>query len=145
MSWPPHLTVATVVQQHDKFLMVEEMIDGELVLNQPAGHLEPGETLFDAALRETLEETAWRVELTGIIGIYHYYAPAADITYHRIAFAASAIEHSGQALDADISAAHWLPFDEIRGRPLRSPLVIRTIEDYQTKTAVPLSFLHHQG
>jgi len=69
MAWPPHITVATIVKDADRYLMVEEWIAGELVLNQPAGHLEPNETLHAAALRETLEETAWQVQLTSLTGI----------------------------------------------------------------------------
>ncbi len=137
------MTVATVVKRGDTFLMVEEAIKGELVLNQPAGHLEPNETLFEAALRETLEETAWRVELTGIVGIYHYYAPEADITYHRIAFAADPVEETSRALDPDIAAARWLTRDEIAAGTQRSPLVLQTLDDASARAPAPLSFLRH--
>lgn len=143
MSWPPHLTVATVVRRDDTYLMVEEMIGGQLVLNQPAGHLEPDETLFAAALRETLEETAWQVELTGIVGVYHYYAPGPDITYHRIAFAADPVAKTGSALDPDIAAARWLTREEIAAGRLRSPLVLQTLDDAIHREHVPLSFLRH--
>lgn len=76
MSWQPHITVATIVEHEGKFLFVEEFKANQHVFNQPAGHLEPFETLRQAALRETLEETAWEVELTGVVGIYLYTAPA---------------------------------------------------------------------
>ncbi|WP_343586978.1 NUDIX domain-containing protein, partial [Pseudomonas sp.] len=76
MTWQPHITVATIVEHEGKFLFVEEFKAGQHVFNQPAGHLEPNETLPQAALRETLEETAWEVELTGVVGIYLYTAPS---------------------------------------------------------------------
>lgn len=88
MSWQPHITVATVVERDGKFLFVEEFKAGQHVFNQPAGHLEANETLAQAALRETLEETAWDVELTGVVGIYLYTAPSNGVTYQRICFAA---------------------------------------------------------
>ena len=72
MSDYPHITVATVVEKDGKFLMVEERSDGALVYNQPAGHLELGESLLEAAVRETLEETRWQVEVNGFIGVYHF-------------------------------------------------------------------------
>ena len=88
----PHITVATIVERDGKFLMVRENSGGRLVYNQPAGHVEPSETLFDAALRETLEETAWRVELKQLLGIYQYTSAENGITYIRHCFIAKAIE-----------------------------------------------------
>lgn len=72
MDWQPHITVATIVEDNGRFLMVEELKHGRVVLNQPAGHLDPNETLTEAAVRETLEETGWDVEPTGVLGIYLY-------------------------------------------------------------------------
>ena len=129
MSWPPHITVATVVQRGQTFLMVEEEDNHQRVINQPAGHLEPNETLPAAALRETLEETAWRVSLIGLVGIYQYYSTHNDTTYLRFCFAANAIKQEAQALDPDIIGAHWLTKAEIIARPQRSPLVLQSIED----------------
>ena len=81
MSWHPHVTVATIVEDQGRFLLVEEQADGREVLNQPAGHLEPAESLLEAALRETLEETGWEVELSAVTGIYLYTArPTASPT-----------------------------------------------------------------
>ena len=143
MNWPPHITVGTIVQRNGRFLMVEELDEGRQVFNQPAGHLDPGETLAEAAVRETLEETGWLVELTGITGIYHYHSPLADITYHRINFAAAAVERQSDDLDEGIVSAQWLTLDELRSRNLRSPVVIACIEDYLAHGAQPLSFLRH--
>ena len=84
----PHITVATVIEDQGRFLLVEELKAGRLVLNQPAGHLEANENLREAAIRETLEETGWEVELTGLVGIYLYTAPSNGITYQRVCFAA---------------------------------------------------------
>lgn len=141
MSWPPHLTVATVVRRHDRFLVVEESIDGERVINQPAGHLEPDESLFDAARRETLEETGWEIELTGIVGIYHYHAPGPGITYHRTAFSATAIRQTGADIDEEIIAAKWMTRAELARANLRSPLVLKAIDDFEAREPAPLSFL----
>ena len=143
MAWPPHITVATIVRQADRFLMVEEEIDGELVINQPAGHLEPGETLLEAAVRETLEETAWQVRLEGISGLYQYHAPGPDILYHRICFLATPLQETSQVLDSDIHRCLWLSREALSDRKLRSPLVLRCIDDALQRDPVPLSFISH--
>ena len=93
MNWQPHVTVATLVQQGDRFLMVRELIDGEVRINQPAGHLEADETLAEAALRETREETGWQVELTGVVGIDLYTSPTNGVTYVRTTFIAHPLSH----------------------------------------------------
>ena len=143
MSWPPHITVAAIVEREGRFLLVEEEIDGERVLNQPAGHLEPGETLEQAVQRETLEETGWRIRPTAIGGIYQYHAPGPDITYHRIAFIADALEQTDRELDPVIRAVHWLTPAVLASGRLRSPLVMRCIEDYQRRGGMPLEFISH--
>ena len=75
------------MEQDGRYLLVEEIVDGETVLNQPAGHIEENESILEAALRETLEETGWHVELTDLVGIYNYSAPN-GVTYYRFSFAA---------------------------------------------------------
>jgi len=138
----PHITVATIVERDGKFLMVRENSGGRLVYNQPAGHVEPSETLFDAALRETLEETAWRVELKQLLGIYQYISPENGITYIRHCFIAKAIEpRTGRNLDPDILEAKWLTLKELEDfeSELRSPLVLKVIRDYLSGVNFPLN------
>ncbi|KTT19159.1 NUDIX hydrolase [Pseudomonas fulva] len=133
MTWHPHITVATVVEDNGRFLFVEEFKAGKHVFNQPAGHLEPNETLAQAALRETLEETAWEVELTGLVGIYLYTAPSNGVTYQRICFAARPVRYRVDSpLDSDIERALWLTRDELLADPARwrSELVPRCLDDY---------------
>ncbi len=138
----PHITVATIVERDGKFLMVRENSGGRLVYNQPAGHVEPSETLFDAALRETLEETAWRVELKQLLGIYQYTSAENGITYIRHCFIAKAIEpRTERNLDPDILEAKWLTLKELEDfeSELRSPLVLKVIRDYLSGVNFPLS------
>lgn len=133
MTWQPHITVATIVEHEGRFLMVEELKGGKLVLNQPAGHLDPNENLRDAAIRETLEETGWDVELTAVTGIYLYLAPSNGVTYQRICFAAKALRHHPErALDTGIVGAPWFTREELASQPerWRSKLVLRCIDDY---------------
>lgn len=152
MTWYPHKTVAVIVEQDmgqtmscddmRRFLMVEEHSDGRVVFNQPAGHLEPGETLAAAAVRETMEETAWHVELTGFVGLYQYTSPDNGVCYVRTCFSGKALKHhSHRALDPDIICTHWLTLDEIRQRKdhLRSPAVLRVLEDYLAGQCLPLT------
>ena len=114
MTWQPHITVATIVEDNGRFLMVEELKGGRAVLNQPAGHLDPNETLTEAAVRETLEETGWDVEATGIVGIYLYTAPSNGVTYQRVCFIAKALKHHPDyQLDEGILRARWLTRDEL--------------------------------
>jgi len=145
MTWTPHATVATIVKRDNKYLMVEELSHGEKVFNQPAGHIEEHESIFDAAVRETLEETGWRVELESFIGTYIYTAPANGVTYYRFCFAAKALEKSSSELDQDIIAAHWISLDQLKAleaKYLRSPLVLKCIEDSIAKPALPLSCIY---
>lgn len=103
------------------------------MLNQPAGHLDPHETLTEAAVRETLEETGWDVEATGIVGIYLYTAPSNGVTYQRVCFIAKALKHHpGYQLDDGILRARWLTRDELMAvrDDWRSELIIRCIDDY---------------
>ncbi|WNW09687.1 NUDIX hydrolase [Pseudomonas sp. DTU_2021_1001937_2_SI_NGA_ILE_001] len=133
MTWHAHVTVATLVEDQGRFLFVEELQNGQPVLNQPAGHLDPNESLQRAAVRETLEETGWDVELTGVVGIYLYTAPSNGVTYQRICFAAKALRHHPEArLDDGIIGPRWLTRDELlEQRPRwRSELVLRCVDDY---------------
>ncbi|HJE29848.1 NUDIX hydrolase [Stutzerimonas nitrititolerans] len=133
MTWQPHITVATIIEDQGRFLLVEELKQDRLVLNQPAGHLEANESLRQAALRETLEETGWDVELTGVVGIYLYTAPSNGVTYQRVCFAAKPLcHHAERSLDTDIAGTHWLSRDELAAQPQRwrSELVPRCIDDY---------------
>jgi len=142
--WTPHATVACVVEQDGKYLMVEELSHGKRVFNQPAGHVDEGESILTAAVRETLEETAWQVELVGLIGLYVYTAPQNGVCYHRYCFLAKPISNTRQSLDTDILEAHWLSFEEIQNESenLRSPLVLKCLEDARNKPLTPLDFIY---
>ncbi|MEX0619700.1 MAG: NUDIX hydrolase [Pseudohongiellaceae bacterium] len=144
MTWLPHKTVATVVERDGRFLMVKEAIAGEVVYNQPAGHLEQNESLIEAAVRETLEETAWRVDVKYFLGLYQYTSPANGLCYIRSCFIADAITKiADRPLDADILEAVWLTADEIRGlgSSLRSPAVTMAVNDYLDGIRYPLSLI----
>ena len=133
MTWQPHITVATIVEDNGRFLMVEELKSGRTVLNQPAGHLDPNETLTEAAIRETLEETGWDVEPTGVLGIYLYTAPSNGVTYQRVCFIAKALKHHPDyQLDDGIVGAKWLTREELMAQRdnWRSELIMRCIDDY---------------
>jgi 8-oxo-dGTP pyrophosphatase MutT (NUDIX family) len=141
MDWDARLTVATVIERGGQFLLVEEYADGqELVYNQPAGHLDEHETLAAAAIRETLEETAWEVRIDAIVGIYYWTHPQGH-TFVRTCFAGTALHHHPeQPLDHGITRALWLTRDEIAalGPKLRSPMVLRCVDDYLAGTRYPL-------
>jgi 8-oxo-dGTP pyrophosphatase MutT (NUDIX family) len=144
MKWQPHVTVATVIEDEGRFLFTEELIDGEKRFNQPAGHLEANETLLEAALRETLEETGWEVELTGITGIYLYTAPSNGVTYQRVCFSARPLRHLPEhPLDEGIIGPIWMTREELLGRQSewRSELVLRCIDDYLSEGSFPLEVI----
>ena len=144
MRFTPHVTVATIVEDQGRFLLVEEMADGRAVFNQPAGHLEADESLIAAALRETLEETGWDVELIGVTGIYLYTAPSNGVTYQRVCFTARPLRQRPQhPLDEGIIGPRWLSRDELAAQPerWRSELVLRCIDDYLTGTVHPLTLI----
>jgi 8-oxo-dGTP pyrophosphatase MutT (NUDIX family) len=141
MTWAPHVTVATIIEQDNRYLMVYEEADGQKVYNQPAGHLDPNETLQEAAIRETLEETGWTVELTGVVGVNLYTAPSNGITYFRTTFIAKALSHDSQRqLDTGIIEAVWLSYEELvaRKHQLRSPMTLQIIEEYRAGRRFPL-------
>jgi 8-oxo-dGTP pyrophosphatase MutT (NUDIX family) len=147
--WKPSVTVAAVVVRDGRYLMVEEHTREGLRLNQPAGHLDPGETLVQAVVRETLEESAHRVQPRAGVGMYlaRYRHPGdgTDVTYLRIAFDCDllGVEH-GRALDEGIVRALWMSADEIRARAAehRSPLVMQTIDDHAAGRRFALECLH---
>lgn len=144
MIWTPHATVATIVEQNGTYLLVEEMVNGKTVLNQPAGHIEENESILDAALRETLEETGWTVKLTALVGIYNYQADN-GVTYYRFCFAADALGAEPDArLDDGIIGPVWLSLDELESRrpQWRSPLVRRCIEDFAAGKRYPLDLIY---
>jgi 8-oxo-dGTP pyrophosphatase MutT (NUDIX family) len=141
--WAPHVTVATVVVRDGRLLLVEEAIDGRQVLNQPAGHLEPDETLAEAACRETLEETGWTVRLSAFIGTYQWTAPDGT-PFLRFAYAAEPLSHDpNRPLDDGILRALWLTPAELKADParLRSPLVWEVVADYLAGQRHPLSIV----
>ena len=142
--WQPDVTVATVVVRDGRLLCVEERSIGQLVINQPAGHLEPDESLVDAAVRETREETGWNVRITHLVGAYQWKAPETRRHYLRFAFAAEAVDQiPGHALDEGIVRALWLTPGELQDLAPRhrSPLVWRTVADFLGGSRHPLALV----
>jgi 8-oxo-dGTP pyrophosphatase MutT (NUDIX family) len=143
MAWKPDVTVAALVERAGRFLIVEERIGGRLVLNQPAGHVEDGESLRAAVIRETIEESAWHFEPEALLGLYLWRSPRGRSTL-RIAFTGSVNAHESQrTLDPPVLAAHWLSRSELAARSaqLRTPLVLRCIDDFLSGQRLPLSAL----
>jgi ADP-ribose pyrophosphatase YjhB (NUDIX family) len=142
-----HLTVATVVQRDNLFLMVKETEFGRTVINQPAGHVEPGEDIIDAAIRETYEETGWHVEIQNLIGIYSSKAKVSGITYYRLAFSAEAVSHDPNAsIDSDIDEVVWLSEEDINNstETLRSELVLECVKDFKLGSFFPLDLFRNR-
>jgi 8-oxo-dGTP pyrophosphatase MutT (NUDIX family) len=142
------VTVAAIIEQGDHYLLVEELVGGSLVLNQPAGHVEPREPILDAVIRETLEETGYRFTPDALTGIYTWTAPRDQKSFLRLCFCGTASPPEADVtLDEGIVAACWLDRDELIARQadLRSPLVMRAIDDYRAGRRYPLDCLHHIG
>jgi 8-oxo-dGTP pyrophosphatase MutT (NUDIX family) len=145
--WKPSVTVAGVIERDGKFLFVEERADGRRVLNQPAGHLDPGESLVAACAREVLEETAHRFTPTSLVGVYRWHYAKKDVTFLRFAFAGRIDgRDEGRALDKEIIALHWLTREELaaRANDHRSPLVLQCVDDYLAGRHYPLELLSKQ-
>lgn len=146
--WAPHVTVAAVIHKEGKFLLVEESVHNrdntttKSVINQPAGHLDNNESLLDAVIRETLEETRWEFEPSYISGIYRWIHDNGE-TYLRMCFVGDIIkEHTDKELDTGIERTIWLSEKEVREhKKLRSPLVIKSIEDYVAGNKFPLTLV----
>ena len=146
-DWMPHVVVACVVERDGRFLLVEERIAGELVLNQPAGHWEPGETLVEAAVRETLEESGWDVQPTHLLGVYEWQPETLPYPFVRFAYVATALRHHpDRVLDTGIERAVWMTPDEIDASAarLRSPSVRACVADYLAGKRYPLTLIQHQ-
>ena len=150
-AWTAHVTVATVVEKDGKFLFVEEHTEGvtHTVFNQPAGHVECNETIIQAAIRETMEETGHVVEVDALLGIYTYTPPMfPDRTYYRFCFLAHVLECFPDAqLDTGIVGPKWMTLNELQeSARARSPLVIKAVKDAMSGQKYPLSLIYeHQN
>ena len=147
MIWKPNVTVATVIEQDGKYLLVEEEPEAGagLFLNQPAGHLDPGESIIQGAIRETLEETAFTFVPEYLLGVYQWHSQRVDTTYLRFAFYGRVTDHDvNRVLDDGILRADWFSLDEIRQniQRHRSPLVMQCIQDHIAGKRYPLDLLN---
>jgi 8-oxo-dGTP pyrophosphatase MutT (NUDIX family) len=148
MAWNPEVTVAAVVHVDGRFLMVEERVSGRMVLNQPAGHLEDRETLLEAAIRETREETAWRFHPEALVGVYLWRNPADGRSFLRFAFCGRVDDHQpGLPLDIGIVRTVWMSREQLHAQParLRSPMVLRCLDDYLRGSRQPLESVASLG
>jgi len=137
-----HVTVAAIIEKDGRFLMVEEIDNAEPVYNQPAGHVEPGESLLAAVIRETLEETTWHFQPGSFIGIYRWQLPGSNEIYLRHCFSGTAMhQDADRQLDEGILRTVWLSLAELheQAQRLRSPLVLACLEDYVAGQRYPLS------
>jgi 8-oxo-dGTP pyrophosphatase MutT (NUDIX family) len=137
----PDITVAAVAQTDGRFLIVEERINRRLLFNQPAGHVERGETLLEAVVREAREETAWGFQPEALLGVYQWRNPSNGRLILRFAFCGSVADHDAtQRLDRGIVRTHWLDANELQAQEsrLRSPLVLRCVHDYLAGRRQPL-------
>jgi 8-oxo-dGTP pyrophosphatase MutT (NUDIX family) len=145
--WRPSVTVAAVIERGGKFLLVEENIDGRRVLNQPAGHLDPGESLAAACAREVLEETAHRFTPKDLVGIYRWHYAPKDVTFLRFCFSGEIVSvEEGRKLDKEIVALHWLTPAQLTDRRAehRSPLVQKCVEDFLGGKRYPLDLFSRE-
>ncbi len=148
MIWKPNVVVAAIAERDGRFLLVEEEAEGQVVLNQPAGHLDEGESLLNAVARETLEETAWHFEPQALLGVYRWVHPNKKTTYVRFAFIGRAFNHEpARTLDDGIVRAVWLTAEEIRAAHSRhrSPLIEQCLNDYLSGQRYPLALLKDLG
>jgi 8-oxo-dGTP pyrophosphatase MutT (NUDIX family) len=146
MKWRIDVTVAALIEQRGRFLLVEELVDGERVLNQPAGHLEPGESLLDAAVREVAEETGHTFVPEAVVGVYLWQSGAGGRSFLRVCFTGTAAAPRAEVvLDHGIVGVHWLTREELANPPrtLRSPMVLRCIDDLRGGARFPLSCLRY--
>jgi len=141
--WRPSVTVAAILEKDGKFLFVEELQEGRRVLNQPAGHFDPDETLIAACAREVMEETAHRFAPTGLVGIYRWHYQPAEVTFLRFCFSGKVLGVETTPLDREIIALHWLTAQEVKDRTQqhRSPLVQQCLDDYLAGKNFPLEVL----
>ena len=146
MTWKPNVTVAAVIEQDGRFLLVEEHTSQGLRLNQPAGHWEANESLLQAVVREALEESAYDIQPEHLIGVYRWHAEKSAITYLRFAYSGRILaHHAGLALDKGIVRTLWMTPDEIRATVSRhrSPLILQCVEDYLAGKRYPLELITH--
>ena len=146
MIWTPRVTVAAVIEQDGRFLLVEEETDNGLGINQPAGHLDEHESMLEGVARETLEETACTFRPEFLVGVYLWQSYEKELTYLRFAFAGTVLGHDpARALDTGIVRTLWLTPDEIAAQANRhrSPLVQRSVDDYRAGQRYSLDLLHH--
>lgn len=146
MSIRPELTVAAIVERDGQFLLVEERVANRMVFNQPAGHVERGESFIEAVVRETLEETAWNFHPEALTGIYLWEQPERQRSFLRATFCGRVSDHDpGRRLDRGIERAVWMTREQIvrRASRLRSPMVMRGIDDYLEGTRYPMDILKH--
>ncbi len=144
--WKPNVTVAAVVERDGRFLVVEEETEQGLQFNQPAGHLDRGESLVHAATREALEETAHHFTPEFLVGIYQWPKPGSEITYLRFAFGGQVTGFEPErSLDSGIVRAVWMSLDELRAtrERHRSPLILQCCEDYVAGRRYPLELIRH--
>ncbi len=142
--WKPRATVAAICERDGKFLLVRESVNGDIVYNQPAGHLDPDETLMQAVVRETLEETRYRFKPTALQGIYRFKPnPDANKTYIRFLFRGEVGERIEGPLDQGIIAAEWLSYEEVCAcrDQHRSPMVLQCIDDFCNGPGYPLDVI----
>ncbi|MEE9351952.1 MAG: NUDIX hydrolase [Thiotrichaceae bacterium] len=146
MVWKPRVVVAAVIEKEGKFLVVEENVDNQKVINQPSGHLEPNESIIDAVRRETLEETGWNFEPTHLVGILHLLNPNTNRIFIRFTFTGKLLEQvPNYQIDPDIIAPRWMTYDEIKSQEKlswRSPLVMRSLDEYRAGHRFSMDLIH---
>ncbi len=145
--WKPRTTVAAICERDGKYLLVRELVNGDVVFNQPAGHLDPDETLLQAVVRETLEETRYRFKPTALQGIYRFKPdPGTDKTYIRFLFRGEVGDRIDGPLDTGIIAAEWLSYEEVcdcRDQH-RSPMVLQCIDDFRSGPGYSLDVISQE-